>query len=380
MTEVDKGDEGVKRAFVIMPFDPEFGPIYEQLIKPALEEAGYEVSRADSVLDQQNVLRDIVRGIQQADLVVAELTTRNPNVMYELGLCHGLGIPTILVAQSPEEIPFDLRTYRTQIYSTSFAEVHKLTSPLKEIAEQHRVGRVAFGSPVTDFIPQSEVAREQRDRLAQPESRQDLTTNDAEVEGYIDHLADTEASQEEFSASMARVNEVTEEMGEKFQQSTERIEAMNERPGPGTAKEAQQIAREAAHDLDEYAMRLEEELPTLESTTERFTGGGLGYLTWLSSENNAQREQLESQKETLSELLETTTTTLPSIIEFQNVMDGLQGVSAPLTRASRRTKSALNRIVVIFEKVQSFCSTGLQILEEKLREVESAPGSAGTTA
>ena len=81
------------KAFVIMPFDLEFTPIYEQLIKPHLEEAGYYVHRADSFFDQENIIRDIVRGIAEASLVIAELTIPNPNVYYELGLCHGLKIP-----------------------------------------------------------------------------------------------------------------------------------------------------------------------------------------------------------------------------------------------------------------------------------------------
>jgi len=88
------------KAFVLMPFDPEFSSIYEGLIKLALEDAGYDVARADSFLDQQNILRDIIRGIATAHLIVADLTTLNPNVLYELGLCHGLRIPTILLAQS----------------------------------------------------------------------------------------------------------------------------------------------------------------------------------------------------------------------------------------------------------------------------------------
>ena len=74
------------RAFVIMPFDPEFDSVYEELIKPPLENAGYHVTRADSLFNQQNILRDIIRGIASASLVVADLTTQNANVLYELGL------------------------------------------------------------------------------------------------------------------------------------------------------------------------------------------------------------------------------------------------------------------------------------------------------
>lgn len=72
------------KAFVLMPFDPEFDLIFNKLIKPALEDVGYEVTRADSFLNQENILKDVVRGIAEADLVVADLTTLNANVFYEL--------------------------------------------------------------------------------------------------------------------------------------------------------------------------------------------------------------------------------------------------------------------------------------------------------
>src|SRR6185369_5698014 len=73
----------IPRAFVIMPFDIEFDSIYEKLIKKPLEEVGYDVKRADSLIDQQNILSAIVQGIAKADLVVADLTLTNPNVFYE---------------------------------------------------------------------------------------------------------------------------------------------------------------------------------------------------------------------------------------------------------------------------------------------------------
>jgi nucleoside 2-deoxyribosyltransferase len=271
VTEAEETHPEAQRAFVIMPFDSEFQPIFDQLIKPALEDAGYEVGRADSVLDQQNVLRDIVRGIAQADLVVAELTTRNPNVMYELGLCHGLGIPAILIAQSTDEIPFDLRTYRTQIYDTNFSEVHKLTSALKDIAIEHRSGRVAFGSPVTDFMPNSDIASRQREKLAQPEPPEDGASQPVAA-GFIDHLVAVQESQEAFEASMGRVNSETEAVGEKVQQLGDQIEALNESPGPGAARDAQRIVLQAARVMDEYSTALEEELPKVEERLSNLLG------------------------------------------------------------------------------------------------------------
>src|SRR5437773_304891 len=121
------------RAFVIMPFDREFNSIYEKLIRVPLTEIGYEVLRADSELDQQNILRAIVRGITTADLLIADLTTNNPNVFYELGLAHGLHIPTVLIAQSISDVPFDLRSYSIHIYDTHFNKIDDLKVFLKTI-------------------------------------------------------------------------------------------------------------------------------------------------------------------------------------------------------------------------------------------------------
>lgn len=134
-----------------MPFDQEFQSIYDGLIKPALENAGYCVTRADSLLDQQNIMRDIINGIARADLVVADLTTLNANVFYELGLCHGLRIPTVLMAQSMDDVPFDLRPYKIQLYETRFDKTQKLTSALTDIGKKHKACEIVFGSPILDF-------------------------------------------------------------------------------------------------------------------------------------------------------------------------------------------------------------------------------------
>src|SRR5438094_10056047 len=104
--------DAVMVAFVIMPFRPELNKVYERLIKPSLEEEGFRVSRADSSIDLRNILDDIIDGIATADLIIAEVTDVNANVFYELGVAHGLDIPTLMITQSIDSLPFDLNTYR----------------------------------------------------------------------------------------------------------------------------------------------------------------------------------------------------------------------------------------------------------------------------
>jgi nucleoside 2-deoxyribosyltransferase len=62
-------------------------------------------------------MQSVWQSINEARVVVAELTGRNPNVFYELGIAHTLGKPVIMIAQAIEDVPFDLRHLRCILYT-----------------------------------------------------------------------------------------------------------------------------------------------------------------------------------------------------------------------------------------------------------------------
>lgn len=136
----------------MMPFSDELLAVYEQLIRPALD--GYDVIRADTRLDERGILEKIITGIRSADLVIADITNANANVMYELGVAHTLGKATIMIAPSVDRIPFDVRAYPVHEYSTHFTRASQLKHILSELSHRHRSGELLFANPVTDFIPE----------------------------------------------------------------------------------------------------------------------------------------------------------------------------------------------------------------------------------
>jgi hypothetical protein len=140
-----------RRAFVIMPFAPEFEAVFRDLITPAL--AGYDVARADTRFDERSILEKIVTGIHDADLVIADITNTNANVMYELGVAHSLGKPTIMLAQSVLSLPFDIRAYPVHEYPSDLSQAGAISTHLKQLATQFREGLVEFANPVLDFAP-----------------------------------------------------------------------------------------------------------------------------------------------------------------------------------------------------------------------------------
>ena len=110
-----------KRCFTIMPMststscsEHEWTEVFEQMIKPAANGCGYDCRRSEGLVG--NIIKQILDDLNRADLVIADLTDRNPNVFYELGVRHALRDRTVLIAQTLDAIPFDLRQYGIVIY------------------------------------------------------------------------------------------------------------------------------------------------------------------------------------------------------------------------------------------------------------------------
>jgi hypothetical protein len=106
----------VPTCFVIMPFGSYFDGYYANVMRPAILAVGLSCVRADEIYGTGAIVDDIYRAIQSADICVADVTGRNPNVSYELGMAHALGKPVLLLTQSIADVPFDYRHLRLISY------------------------------------------------------------------------------------------------------------------------------------------------------------------------------------------------------------------------------------------------------------------------
>jgi Lon protease-like protein len=114
-----KRDESL--AFVLMPFTDRFRPVFENIVKPVIERFGLRGVRADDIYGPRPIMEDVWRSINEAQVIIADVTGKNPNVFYEVGLAHAIGKDVIIISQSLEDIPFDLRHLRCIIYLDSVA-------------------------------------------------------------------------------------------------------------------------------------------------------------------------------------------------------------------------------------------------------------------
>ncbi len=130
------------QCFVLMPFADQFQEVYaaifEALVGPELN---FVCTRADELFGGGHIIEDILRYIGEAEVVIADVTTKNPNVFYELGIAHMIkDIEKVLIlTQDMNDVPFDLRPFRCIIYQQSnpgLKQLQKsLISSVKEISE-----------------------------------------------------------------------------------------------------------------------------------------------------------------------------------------------------------------------------------------------------
>lgn len=90
---------------VLMPFHEDWEPVYECL-RRAVEspEVGMRCIRADEIYSTKSVMADVLDLVRRANVVIAEVSSSNPNVLYELGICHAFKDKVVLVTQHPRHV------------------------------------------------------------------------------------------------------------------------------------------------------------------------------------------------------------------------------------------------------------------------------------
>ncbi len=138
-----KNDED--KCFVIMPIssqdgydDEHFQLVYEDIIKPSILAANLKPSRADETKNTNLIQLDILRSIIDSPIAVCDMSAKNPNVFYELGMRQAFDMPTVLLKDETTNAPFDINGLRYVTYNKDMkhrnvvSAIEALTTALKD--------------------------------------------------------------------------------------------------------------------------------------------------------------------------------------------------------------------------------------------------------
>jgi hypothetical protein len=150
---------GTIRCFLVMPFSLEWSNDVHRTLAAACRSLAVHPVRGDDVFTPTDILNDIWHSIHNAEFVIADITGRNPNVLYELGIAHTLAKPVLIISKNAGDIPIDLSTRRVILYGQATGDWTvdlelKVTRAIREILSAYRLAPVeqagSLPSPAPD--------------------------------------------------------------------------------------------------------------------------------------------------------------------------------------------------------------------------------------
>lgn len=164
-----------KKCFVMMPISnqgnyPEghFTKVYEQIFKPAIEKAGYEPYRVDENSISDSIIGKIFEAIQECPMDLCDLSNRNPNVLYELGIRQAYDKPVVLVQDDKTERIFDVSGISTvqyksnRLYEEVMAAREKIIRAITETKSGKRNSIIKIVKAQTAEISTDDISKEDK--------------------------------------------------------------------------------------------------------------------------------------------------------------------------------------------------------------------------
>jgi len=335
--------------FVAMPFGGKFDLIYRYLIKTPLETEGHKVRRADDDPENQNINKEIVQGISNADLVIADLTGQNVHVCYELGIAHSLKKPTIQIAQSLDDILFNLRSYGAEIYSIKSDGSSDLAYLICAIIERYNY---SFSNPVNDFAnaePEKITIQGSSGIDDNVDDSEEVASDDSDY-GLLDAGADVEDAMNEIASITEKIGLDISTIGERMQAHTEEANKLASNPNQQRIQNKKLlIIRKFASDLNEFSDNVNQKIPDLKEAWIKLDQG-LGHVLLISNiENQSDLEAVLSLLEIMYDLRDKESTAIKSTESFRDSYKNFIGLSRVSNRAVRNSVKATDKLLDEFK-------------------------------
>lgn len=347
------------KIFMIMPFSEEFFEVYEMLKIEFVDE--YDFSHAGEEENQQNILKDIIQPIFEADIIIADLTGLNANVMYELGIAHTFNKKTIVITKDNlSTLPFDLKQYRAKDYTTHFKKFAELVDYLKSNLEGAISGRVSYGNPVKDFLSLENI--ELKDWY---EEKPSVVIEDETDKGFLDFLTDIEIHSEVLYTDIQTMSDEMIEMSTGISRSTSEIDKVNKTGGSGTAAFVRKEAKKVAKYIENFSTKLRDHNKTISSLWDEIEKNTLGLLENRFASKDQNKEHLVTYLKSLYNMQNAIICSNDSVLGLKTAMESNMGIERSMNQAIRFIKDDLSTYIDITERM----NTSIHKILEKSRYV-----------
>ena len=314
--------------------------VYENVIQAACAVVGITATRADAIASPGEVTESICMRLMESEIVVADVTNGNPNVMYELGLRHSTGKPTVQIGEYGR-LPFDISAIRTVSFVRSPAG---LVAGRRRLEEALRSALAGEGMPLTAsrVFRHQPPSRRADDSLVRP-----VTEEPVEDPGLVDLMVEMEDALPRLNEIVIRMTHDTEEFGAVTTAATARVQAAVENGG---AKAVQIEAARLADELAPVADRMEADAAEYEAHL-RLIDGAVRAVIEAIRDGRLDPGEFPRQ---IVDMAKAARGSMGSSAGLAESIGKNEALSRTLRNPLRRIRLALGRVVAASEAIQSW--------------------------
>lgn len=174
----EEKEKSGKKCFIITPIGSDGSEIFrkakgviESVIKPVLQKNGFDdIKPAYEIMDPGMIGNQIINRVVNDDLVVANITGNNPNVMYELAVRHASTKPIIHICENGTDLPFDIKDSRTIFYANDMLGVQELQSKFEMFVKNISYSKEYMDNPIYSGIKMGTIFKKMYDEGQQSEA------------------------------------------------------------------------------------------------------------------------------------------------------------------------------------------------------------------
>lgn len=323
------------KVFVITPFGEDFLALYNELKEKFSE--NFEFTNAEDLDNQQNILKDIVKGIYEASVVIADLTGLNANVFYELGLAHAMNKKVIIITQNISELPFDIKSYRANEYSLQFNKLTKLIEELNKLLFGAINNNLQYGNPVSDYIPN--FYQIENDRLKKYDNKTEEICESQELieeydeKGFFDYISDIDENSEKMTIEIEKMGTGIDKMNIAIGEATNEINRAKSQRGNVDASFVRNICGKLSNPIISYAEELKKNVKEISRCWDIIENS---YLSLLDNKYALEGENIKSlcvSINSLRDMQNSMNKTDASIGGFISVLNDSIGMERRLSKA-----------------------------------------------
>ena len=340
------------KVFVITPFNEDFLALYDELKR--VFGAEYEFENAGDLDNQQNILKDIVEGIHNAQVIIADVTGLNANVFYELGLAHAMNKKVIIITQDIGELPFDIKSYRANEYSLQFNKLPALIEKLRKLLGGAIDNTTQYGNPVSDYLPDyfssALTVTPVGPSESVPKVEDDTGEQDEGDKGYLDYISDIQEYAEKMTNEINTMSEEMQQNNAAITAATNEINRVKMQSGNVDASFVRNVCRKISSPTELFASQIKGHT---EEISKHWTVIENSYLSLLDNQYAQTPQNLQGIKDSMTALQGMQ----GEINDSNGKIDGFVSVLRGTIGMERKLNKAITSLIMELESYLSATDT-----------------------